>query len=76
MNLNYTSFLVCFHPEQINLYVCGLPLAVVKGDNVVLQKTNPLQLTHDAKFEDLNNLKAALIDCLDKVKVELEKQGQ
>ncbi len=74
MQSNYMSFLVCFHPDHSDFYVNGLTLGIVKSESVELAKLNPLEF-HASKFKNLAELRASLNESLDKLEIELNKQG-
>jgi hypothetical protein len=71
---NYTSFLVCFHPEHTDVYINGLSLGIVKPDDKVeLGKFNPLKLADNPKFKTVTELRAELNRAIDLIEKELDK---
>lgn len=70
---NYTSFLVCFHSGHTDLYINGLPLGIIKSNNVELAKFNPLNMAPNSQFKNLSELRAELNSALDKIESELNK---
>ena len=74
MTAKYTSLLVCFHPNHSDLYINGVPLAIVKGGAVELNKVNPL-IFPESNFKNVADLKLALCEVLDMVKDEINLQN-
>lgn len=66
MSAPYTSFLVCFHPGHTDLYVDGLPLAIINETGVHLSSTNPLKLAGHAVLDEVA-ISTALQQALAKV---------
>lgn len=75
MSQKYTSFLVCFHPNHSDLYINGIPLAIVKGGVVELNKVNPLMLP-DCAFNDIATLRDMLNHVLGETEKEMDKNEQ
>lgn len=68
---SYYSFLVCAHPEHVDLYYCGMPLGSITAHGFELHQflnsatgtRRPLtldDLPHPCPFETVEELKTAL----------------
>lgn len=54
MNDNYFSFLICSHPDKVDVYVNGLPLGVIKSGAFIPHEFLHVDRTkHVIKFEDI-----------------------
>jgi len=75
MTPNYTSFLVCAHEGHTDLFINGLPLAIVKDGRVELAKSNPMRLP-DCIYEDEAQIEAFMCSILAGVRHARKEQAK
>jgi hypothetical protein len=71
----YTSFLVCFHEKQTNIYISGVPLATIHNGTVELYKVNPLLLP-ESQFKTVEELSNALSDVINHLRAAIPDSVQ
>jgi hypothetical protein len=59
----YTSVLLCFHEGHTDIFVNGLPLAIVKGEAVEFAKVDPLKAT-GSRFADVDEMHMEVCNAL------------
>ena len=71
----YASFLICFHEKHIDLYLSGIPLAVIREGSVELcflsgangeKRQINLSAIPDCPFESADELREAVVDAVSK----------
>ena len=67
--------LLCFHEGQTNIYVNGLPLAIVKGEAVELAKVDPLKAT-ETRFSNVGEVHFEVNHALECAEAAIEQQRE
>lgn len=78
MNSNYFSFLICSHPNIINIYYTGVHIGSIHNGNFILNKLKrangeeseiTINDLPNCEFDSINTLKEYLFDVIDKIKL-------
>jgi hypothetical protein len=72
MAKTYTSVLLCFHEGHTDIFVNGLPLAIVKDESVEVAKVDPLKAT-GSRFSEYGLMRHKVIGTLKQAEIAIEQ---